>query len=58
MLNQLQYCEENQIPLAVVFGDSEIQRGVVKLRDVVSRKEDDIPLANLADEIKRRLLQL
>lgn len=52
---QLQHCEEQQIPLAVVFGDSELSKGIVKLREVSTRKEDDIPLANLADEIKKRL---
>merc|ERR1719309_1543552 len=39
MLNQLQYCEDNSIPLAVVLGTSEIEKGVVKLRDVASRAE-------------------
>ena len=33
MLNQLQYCEENGIPLAVIIGESELQKGVVKVRD-------------------------
>lgn len=55
LLAQLQHCEEQQIPLAVVFGDSELAKGIVKLREVSTRKEDDIPLANLADEIKKRL---
>ncbi|XP_046802050.1 histidine--tRNA ligase isoform X1 [Lucilia cuprina] len=55
LLAQLQHCEEQQIPLAVVFGDSELSKGIVKLREVGSRKEEDIPLADLADEIKKRL---
>ncbi|XP_065366360.1 histidine--tRNA ligase, cytoplasmic isoform X1 [Calliphora vicina] len=55
LLAQLQHCEEQQIPLAVVFGDSELAKGIVKLREVTSRKEEDIPLTNLADEIKKRL---
>ncbi|XP_013099750.1 histidine--tRNA ligase, cytoplasmic isoform X1 [Stomoxys calcitrans] len=55
LLAQLQHCEEQQIPLAVVFGDSELEKGIVKLREVSSRKEEDIPLAELANEIKKRL---
>ncbi|KAI8127913.1 hypothetical protein FF38_08873 [Lucilia cuprina] len=55
LLAQLQHCEEQQIPLAVVFGDSELSKGIVKLREVGSRKEEDIPLADLANEIKKRL---
>ncbi|XP_067640242.1 histidine--tRNA ligase, cytoplasmic isoform X2 [Eurosta solidaginis] len=55
LLAQLQHCEENQIPLAIVFGDSELTKGIVKLREVNTRKEEDIPLSALADEIKKRL---
>jgi len=55
LLAQLQYCEENQIPLAVILGDSELSRGVVKLREVTTRKEDEISLADLGAEIKKRL---
>ncbi|KAI9589742.1 histidine--tRNA ligase, cytoplasmic isoform X1 [Glossina fuscipes] len=55
LLNQLQYCEENQIPLAVVLGDSELEKGKVKLREISTRKEEDVLLANLSDEIKKRL---
>lgn len=55
LLAQLQHCEEQQIPLAVVFGDSELEKGIVKLREVTTRKEDEIALAELADEIKKRL---
>ena len=39
MLNQLQYCEENGIPLAVVIGESELEKGVVKLRSIATREE-------------------
>lgn len=55
LLVQLQYCEETGIPYAIVFGDSELERGIVKLREVATRKEDEIKIENLADEIKQRL---
>uniref|UniRef100_A0A1A9WVB4 histidine--tRNA ligase n=1 Tax=Glossina brevipalpis TaxID=37001 RepID=A0A1A9WVB4_9MUSC len=55
LLNQLQYCEENQIPLAVVVGDSELAKGMVKLREISTRKEEDVLLTNLPDEIRKRL---
>jgi histidyl-tRNA synthetase len=38
-LHQLQYCEENVIPFALIIGEDEIKNGTVKLRDVVSRAE-------------------
>lgn len=55
LLVQLQYCEENGIPMAVVFGDSELGRGVVKIREISTRKEEEVNIENLADEIKKRL---
>lgn len=55
LLVQLQYCEEHSIPFAVVFGDAELERGVVKLREVFSRTETEVPLSELAEEIKKRV---
>ncbi|XP_045763860.1 histidine--tRNA ligase, cytoplasmic isoform X2 [Maniola jurtina] len=55
MLNQLQHCEENGIPLAVILGESELKRGLVKIRNISTRKEDEIPRANLVDELKSRI---
>lgn len=55
LLIQLQHCEEAGIPFAVVIGDAELDRGVVKLREVTSRKECEVPLESLADEVRNRL---
>lgn len=55
LLVQLQHCEEHGIPYAVVFGDTELDRGVVKLREVFSRKEEEVSIDNLANEIRKRL---
>ncbi|XP_030378983.1 histidine--tRNA ligase, cytoplasmic [Scaptodrosophila lebanonensis] len=55
LLVQLQHCEEHQIPLAVVLGDAELSQGVVKLREVSTRQEATVPLADLATEIRKRL---
>ncbi|XP_063702859.1 histidine--tRNA ligase [Culicoides brevitarsis] len=55
LLAQLQHCEENKIPYAVILGDSELERGVVKLRDVQTRNEEELPIENLAIELKARL---
>lgn len=56
LLVQLQHCEERGIPLALVLGDSELERGVVKLREVATRKEEEIPVDKLAEEIRKRLI--
>lgn len=55
LLVQLQHCEENQIPLALVFGDGELERGVVKLRDVTTRVEEEVPIDNLVEAIKWKI---
>jgi len=55
MLNQLQYCEDNGIPLAVVLGESEIAAGVVKLRDIVTRAEVEVKRDEMVDAINSRL---
>ncbi|XP_032598179.1 histidine--tRNA ligase, cytoplasmic isoform X1 [Drosophila grimshawi] len=55
LLAQLQHCEEHQIPLAIVLGDSELAQGIVKLREVTTRQESSVPLVELPDEIRRRL---
>lgn len=58
MLNQLQHCEENGIPLAVVLGESELKRGVVKIRGITSRVEEEISRANLVEELRKRIAAL
>ena len=45
---QLQFCEEMGIPLAVVIGESEIQKNVIKIRNVATRKEVSISLGCFA----------
>ena len=39
MLDQLQYCEKNQIELCVIVGGSELEAGIVKIRNVATREE-------------------
>lgn len=55
LLAQLQHCEEYQIPYAVILGDGELSRGVVKLREIASRKEEELPLESLIEDIRAKL---
>ncbi|XP_019362158.1 PREDICTED: histidine--tRNA ligase, cytoplasmic-like [Gavialis gangeticus] len=55
LLKQLHYCEDRGIPLAAIIGEQELKDGVVKLRDVATRQEVDIPRQKLLEEIRRRL---
>ncbi len=58
MLSQLQYCEESGIPLAVVIGESEIQKGIVKLRTIATREEVEVSRSELPKVVRERLNQL
>lgn len=55
MLNQLQYCEENHVPFAIIIGESELKQGIVKLRTIETREEVEIPRDKLISEVKSRL---
>ncbi|ESO08078.1 hypothetical protein HELRODRAFT_156647 [Helobdella robusta] len=55
LLNQLQYCEENKIPIAVIVGEAELEKGVVKLRKVKTREERDVPRSELVSAIREEL---
>ena len=55
MLNQLQYCEENGIPFAVVVGESELEKGVVKLRSIATREEEEVGRGELVAIIRTKL---
>lgn len=58
MLTQLQHCEDNGIPFAVILGEAEWKRGVVKLRDVSSREEVEVPEERLVEELQDRIAKL
>lgn len=55
LLDQFQHCEEYSIPLAVILGETEIRKGVVKLRVVSTREEVEVPRTQLGDEIRKRI---
>ncbi|KRT83394.1 tRNA synthetase [Oryctes borbonicus] len=57
LLAQLQYCEEQGIPLVLILGESELERGVVKIREVTSRVETEIERNKLVEELQNRLGQ-
>ncbi|XP_041356638.1 histidine--tRNA ligase, cytoplasmic-like isoform X2 [Gigantopelta aegis] len=57
-LDQFQYCETNCIPLAIVIGQSEIDKNVVKLRVIATRAEREVSRADMVAEIKKELAAL
>lgn len=53
ILAQLQHCEENGIPLVVIIGEGELQRGEVTFREVTTRAEKSVPRKELVQEIQK-----
>lgn len=55
LLSQIQYCEERSIPLIVIVGENELKEGIVKIREVKTRKETSVERTNLIESLKLRL---
>lgn len=55
LLVQLQHCEENGIPLAIIIGEGELAKGEVTLRAVSTREETRVPRSKIVEEIRKQL---
>lgn len=55
LLNDLQLCESRNIPWAIVFGEKEIESGVLKLRNITTREEIDVERSDLVACINRHI---
>jgi len=55
MGDQLNHCLEKGVPYMVLFGESELEAGMVKIKDLKARTEEDVPLAGLVEELRKRL---
>lgn len=54
-MNDLQLCESRNIPWAIVFGEKEIESGVLKLRNITTREEIDVERSDLVACINRHI---
>ncbi|EGD83710.1 hypothetical protein PTSG_11464 [Salpingoeca rosetta] len=55
LLNAFQEAEESAIPVVVLVGPDELQRGVVKVRHTATREEEEIAREDLVDRLKTLL---
>lgn len=46
---------ESRIPWMIIAGEREVKEGIVKLRDLNAKSEEDIPRSRLLEELQRRL---
>jgi histidyl-tRNA synthetase len=58
LLAQFKYCEDRAIPLCVIIGQNEVEAGIVKLRELALRKEDEVSREQLVEELQKRLTLL
>lgn len=56
-LDQMNHCEKNFIPFALILGGDELKQGIVKIKEVANRddKGATIPRDQLVAELKRRI---
>ncbi len=52
MLNQYQMAETSGIPIIAAIGDAELKNGTVTIRDTETRKEEQVPRADVISVIK------
>lgn len=58
LLDQLQYCEKNLIPIAIIIGQRELAEGIVKIRNVATREEVSVKSGDMFQEVTRKLDKL
>jgi histidyl-tRNA synthetase len=52
---QLALCEKTQIPVAVIIGSTELEKGIVKVKDILQTVEYEIPRETMVSKIKQLL---
>lgn len=45
----------SKIPYMAIVGKDELEKGIVKLKDVVAATQDEVPRGELVTELRRRL---
>ena len=55
---QLSYADENKIPLAIIFGSDEINKGIVKVKDLLLKHEEEVTKNDLVNYLKSKIMDL
>ena len=53
--NHIKYALQSGIPWMVLVGESELQKGTVKLKDVEANQEYEVDRKDFVEELKNRL---
>ncbi|GAX78396.1 hypothetical protein CEUSTIGMA_g5838.t1 [Chlamydomonas eustigma] len=57
MGDQLNHAFDSGIPYMVLFGEDELSRGVVKVKDIAAKSEEAVPYEGLVEYLSSKLLQ-
>lgn len=52
---QLTYANEEKIPYAIVIGEDEVKNGIVKLKNLNEKHEEEVHLNDLVNHLKHKL---
>ncbi|WOL06320.1 histidine--tRNA ligase, cytoplasmic [Canna indica] len=55
VMNHITRAKQSGIPWMVIVGESEVNSGVYKLKNIEANKEEDVPREKLAEELRTRL---
>lgn len=55
---QLSHANDEGIPLAVIIGGDDKERGVVQLKDLSSQSQEEVPRADIVPELRSRVAKL
>ncbi|XP_008777840.2 histidine--tRNA ligase, cytoplasmic [Phoenix dactylifera] len=55
VMNHINRAKQSGIPWLVIVGESELNKGVVKLKNIEANQEEEIPREKIVEELQRRL---
>ena len=57
-MDSFNICERENIPLVIIVGQEEFEKGEVKLRQVEERSEHNVKIENLVEKVKSLLAEI
>lgn len=55
VMNHINRAKQSGIPWMVIVGESELNKGVVKLKNIEANQEEEVPRKKIIEELQRRL---
>ncbi|XP_020107018.1 histidine--tRNA ligase, cytoplasmic-like [Ananas comosus] len=55
VMNHITYAKQSSIPWMVLVGESELEKGIVKLKNIEANQEEEVPRKTFVEELQRRI---